>query len=175
MRSKADDYGIDTDRIIASGSSAGAGATLFMSYAQNAQYEGDSGNLGFSSNPNGVIAMMGSLREELFCKIIDGEPTDCSISTGNDNTDDIGTFEDQPPIILLHGTDDRIVPYENGKAIYDRAQSVGLSSTLITIEGEGHGIGDVAIDDYFTEITTSLYKQVTQGAQAPEGCSLLSI
>ena len=78
-------------------------------------------------------------------------------------------------MVLVHGSEDTKTPYENAKAIYDRAQSVGLSSTLITIEGEGHGIGKIAIDDYFTEITTSLYKQVTQGAQAPEGCSLLSI
>ena len=78
-------------------------------------------------------------------------------------------------MVLVHGSEDTTTPYENGKAIYDRAQSVGLSSTLITIEGEGHGIMGVAIDDYFTEITTSLYQQVTKGAQAPEGCSLLSI
>jgi len=84
--------------------------------------------------------MMGSLREYLFCKIVDGEPTDCRVDTGNDNTDDIGTFEDQPPIILLHGTNDVVVPYANAKAIYDRAQSVGLPSKLITIEGAGHGI-----------------------------------
>ena len=33
VRSKADEYKIDTDKIIASGSSAGAFATLFMAYA----------------------------------------------------------------------------------------------------------------------------------------------
>ena len=65
-------------------------------------------------------------------------PTNCRISTGNDHTDEIGTFEDQPPLILLHGTEDALTPYVWGKAIYERAQSVGLSSTLITMEGAGH-------------------------------------
>ena len=43
-------------------------------------------------------------------------------------------------MILLHGTEDRATPYVNGKAIYDRAQEVGLDSALITIEGGGHMI-----------------------------------
>jgi len=34
-----------------------------MSYAQDAQYEGDSGNPGFSSNPNGVVSIAGVLKE----------------------------------------------------------------------------------------------------------------
>ena len=36
VRSKAEDYHIDTDRIVASGSSAGAFAALFMTYAKDA-------------------------------------------------------------------------------------------------------------------------------------------
>ena len=59
VRSKAKEYRIDTDKIIASGSSAGARTALFMSYAQVAQYEGNSGNPGFSSYPNGVISISG--------------------------------------------------------------------------------------------------------------------
>ena len=114
--------------------------------------------------------MMGSLREYLFCTIVDGEPTNCRIDTGNDNTDDIGAFEDQPPIILLHGTEDRVVPYANGKAIYDRAQKVGLPSKLITIEGAGHSISDRMFNDHFDELTSTMYQQVTMGAEGPEGC-----
>lgn len=63
MRSKAEEYRIDPEKIIASGSSAGAQTTLFMSYAKDAQYEGDSGNPGFSSNPNGVVSIAGVLKE----------------------------------------------------------------------------------------------------------------
>jgi len=43
-------------------------------------------------------------------------------------------------MILLHGTEDKLTPYANAKAIYDRAQLVGLSSTMISLEGKGHGI-----------------------------------
>ena len=76
-------------------------------------------------------------------------------------------------MILLHGTDDTMTPYASGLAIYDQAQSVGLSSTLITIEGEGHMIEQAIFANYFDEMTTALYNQVTIGAQAPAGCSLI--
>ena len=74
---------------------------------------------------------------------------------------------------MLHGTKDATVPYVNGKAVYDKAQSVGLSSKLITMEGLGHVPWDAVLTTYFTDLTTSLYQEVTKGAQAPEGCKPL--
>ena len=48
-------------------------------------------------------------------KCIDSTPSDgeCVLDTGYDPTDDIGTFEDQPPLIMIHGTRDTTVPYVN--------------------------------------------------------------
>ena len=62
------------------------------------------------------------------------------MDTGNDFTDGVGAFEGQPPMILLHGTEDDTCPYFNGQAIHERAQEVGLSSTFFPVEGEGHSI-----------------------------------
>ena len=97
------------------------------------------------------------LKEEFSCEIDDNwEPSNCVVNTGNDATGDIDS-PSQPPLILLHGTDDTMTPYASGKAIYDQAQSVGLSSTLITIEGEGHMIEQAIFANYFDEMTTALY------------------
>ena len=100
-----------------------------MTYAQNAQYDGDRHtgiveNPGFSSYPNGVLSFSGVLKEEFSCTIVDREPISCMKNTGNDNTNDIGAFAGQPPVILVHGTEDTVTPYANGKAIYEQAQSV---------------------------------------------------
>ena len=62
---------------------------------------------------------------------------------------------------MLHGESDMVVPFVNGKAVYDRAQSVGLSSTMITMESSGHVDWDDILTNYFTGLTTSLYYQVT--------------
>ena len=63
VRSNAADYRLDTDKIITSGDSAGALTSLFLSYAKEAQYEGNSGNPGFSSHANGVISISGELKD----------------------------------------------------------------------------------------------------------------
>jgi len=71
---------------------------------------------------------------------------------------------------MLHGTSDFLIPYENAEAMYDRAQSVDLPSTMITMEGLGHVPMDDILIGYFTEMAFSLYLQVTEGAQTPDGC-----
>ena len=158
LRKNADEYRLDTDRIIASGDSAGAITSLFLSYAKEAQYEGNSGNPGYDSHTNGVISISGELKEEAYCNSIDPKPSGCYVETGGDETGDIGTFDKQPPVIMLHGTADYFVPYVNGKAVYDKAQSVNLSSKMITMDGLGHVPWDNIFSTYFTEMTTSLYQ-----------------
>lgn len=174
VRSNAEAYKLDTDKIIASGDSAGALTSLFLAYAKEAQYEGNSGNPGFPSNVNGVISISGELKDQGYCNSVDPTPTGCSIDTDKDETDDIGTFDGQPPLVMLHGTKDMTVPYVNGKAAYDRAQSVGLPSTMITMEGLYHVPWDDIFKTYFTDLTTSLYQEVSKDAQAPEGCEALT-
>ena len=63
VRSKADEYRFDTDKIIATGGSAGASTALFMAYGKDGQYEGNSGNPGFSSQVHGVVSLAGALKD----------------------------------------------------------------------------------------------------------------
>ena len=75
---------------------------------------------------------------------------------------------------MMHGTNDKTVPYVNGKAVYDRAQSVGLTSQLITMDGSGHVPWDRLFDTYFTDFTTALYLEVSKDAETPDGCQTLT-
>ena len=75
---------------------------------------------------------------------------------------------------MLHGTADMTVPYVNGKEVYDRAQSVNLPSTLITMPGLYHVPWDDILTTYLTDLTTSLYLEVTKDAEAPDGCETLA-
>ena len=59
LRKNANDYGLDTDRITVMGDSAGAITSLYIGYAANAQYEGDSGNPGYSSEVQYVLSISG--------------------------------------------------------------------------------------------------------------------
>lgn len=42
------------------------------------------------------------------------------------------------PLLILHGTDDEIVPYENGPAIRDAALAAGVETELVRLDGARH-------------------------------------
>lgn len=67
MRKNAEEYHLDTDRIVIMGESAGAYTSLWLGYAKNAQYEGKSGNPGYSSQVASVLPISEALRELDYC------------------------------------------------------------------------------------------------------------
>jgi acetyl esterase/lipase len=46
---------------------------------------------------------------------------------------------DDPPVLLIHGTEDRTVPLSHSTRIHEAFQQKGVTSELIVIEGAGHG------------------------------------
>jgi acetyl esterase/lipase len=46
----------------------------------------------------------------------------------------------EPPIIIVHGTEDRTVPFSLAEAIVVRAAEVGVAYELYAVEGAGHGV-----------------------------------
>lgn len=175
LRSVAASQRLDVRRIFLVGESAGAIASLFLGYVSRAQPEGHSGNPGWSSAVAGVVAISGELKCQGFCSaVVAGRPVGCKVQTDRDDTDAIeganAAFE-QPPLLQLHGTDDLVVPYVNGKAVSTRAASVGLPSTLITMQA-----GHVPWDVIFTPgVFGQAMEAIASGldlasAQQPAGC-----
>ena len=94
LRKNAQQYHLDTERIVIMGESAGAATTLWLAYAKNAQYEGDSGNPGFTSKVAGVLAISGEMKVQSYCDgVILGKPYGCKINFPEvDVSGDIGSF-----------------------------------------------------------------------------------
>jgi carboxylesterase type B len=67
VRKNAKQYGLDTERVMVMGESAGAITSLYLGYVKGAQGEGNSGNPGFSSQAQAIGAISGSLKEQAFC------------------------------------------------------------------------------------------------------------
>jgi acetyl esterase/lipase len=111
LRANAATYGVDTTRIAIGGSSAGAITAL------NVGYTGDtpaSGPLpGYSSRVQASVALSGA-----------------SFSAGMSAGD--------PPSLLLHGTNDYLVPYQWAEETVNEARADGLVSWLVTFPGAGH-------------------------------------
>lgn len=49
--------------------------------------------------------------------------------------------KDDPPFLIVHGTKDPLVPHSQSKLLDDALGKVKVSSTLLTVDGGGHGQG----------------------------------
>ncbi len=46
---------------------------------------------------------------------------------------------DDPPFLIVHGTEDPVVPYDQSERFYDALEQEGVEARLISVEGGGHG------------------------------------
>ena len=124
LRANAGRYKIDTSRIGATGSSAGA---LTVAFLVTVPGEGDSGNPGFDSSIAAGVSLSGALLATRYLQI----------------------KASQPPFLDLHGCLDQIVPYigstssplslaYNGVSTHEQMVRHGASASLISFTGCGH-------------------------------------
>jgi alpha-L-fucosidase 2 len=57
-----------------------------------------------------------------------------------------------PPFLFIHGTADRLVPFEQSEAMCARMKTVGASCQVFPVEGEGHGMRRWGSSAYKREI-----------------------
>jgi acetyl esterase/lipase len=52
-----------------------------------------------------------------------------------------------PPTMLVHGTADTDVPYEQSQMMAKRLREIGVEHELVTVPGGGHGLGNVSPEE----------------------------
>lgn len=58
---------------------------------------------------------------------------------------------DDAPILICHGTDDKLVPYPQSVDFHAKLKKAGVNSTFITVEGGGHGLRGSKLDYIFNQ------------------------
>jgi dipeptidyl aminopeptidase/acylaminoacyl peptidase len=54
--------------------------------------------------------------------------------------------KDDPPVLMIHGTADFVVPIIHSERMLKKLQDAGVTAELITVKSEGHGwAGPVAV------------------------------
>ncbi len=150
LRANATKYQIDPDRIGVVGGSAGGHLAQFLGVTGGvAQFEGDGGNPGVSSRVSCVVNFYGpSDFTKSYGKSVDAAEV-LPLWFGGDLSTKLRQHQigsplnwvtpEAAPTILIHGTEDKYVAFEQAEWMLARYQQVGAEVEILKLEGAGHG------------------------------------
>ena len=133
FRSHADELGLDPDRIVGSGGSAGAHLAACAGTGAGRDDEGD--DLSVSAKPNALVLFnpaMSFVGREKMLERIGGDEKLAELLSPT-----VQLTEDDPPALLLFGTADRLL--EQGEEFIAKSKQIGHHSELYLAEGQDHG------------------------------------
>jgi acetyl esterase/lipase len=150
LRANARQYKIDPDHVGAVGFAAGGHLACLLGLTDKDDgLDGDGGNADQSSRVQAVVSFFG--------------PTDLAAKDWNLNVTAKnlipllgGTADDKPeayrkaspltyasknaaPLLIFHGSDDKVVPLEQSRALAKKINEAGGFAHLVVLDGEGHG------------------------------------
>lgn len=132
IRANAQELGVDPDKIIASGGSAGGHLAVATAVIEGFNEEGE--DLSVSCIPNALV---------LFNPVFDNGPGGYGYERIGEQYKDFSPLhnirEGMPPAIVFLGTKDKLIPVETARYFQTVMEKVGSKSELYLYEGEGHG------------------------------------
>ena len=73
--------------------------------------------------------------------------------------DDVMVFND-PPLFIIHGTDDTTTPYQNALNLQAQAESVSIPYSFYTVNGAGHSFSEIPVDELTLDGDTLLDRTI---------------
>ena len=132
VRKNAKTLGVDPNKIIAGGASAGGHIAAAAGTISGSNARTD--DLSVSAVPDALV---------LFCPVYDNSPRGYGYGIIGSSYKEISPMQNihgnMPPTIVFLGTKDEIVPVSTAKLFQKRMKSVGVRSDLRLYKGQRHG------------------------------------
>lgn len=151
LRANAEKYSLDPNKIGVTGTSAGGHLVAMLGTSGNvSELEGKLGDhLEESSRVNCVVDQFGPT--ELLkmggshnnpnspeSKLVGGALQETQ-KVAREASATTHVSSDDPPFLLIHGTIDRTVPFNQSELLHEALKKAGVETTLVPVEGGGHG------------------------------------
>ncbi len=133
LRAHAKEQGIDPDRIVAAGGSAGGHIAACTAFTPGLDAPGE--DAAVSSKPNALVLFNPVLRfkdAKVLMKLIDGDAKLAEAISPN-----LHVARNAPPALILFGDEDPLAPM--GDEYVAKAKAVGARAELFTAQGVAHG------------------------------------
>lgn len=161
IRANADSYGIDADRLGVYGASAGGHLSLMLGLASdqgNAEAEDP-----IDRESNRVDAVVAYFPPVDLKDLVSPESDypalrfDAELASANSPIEFVS--DDDPPILLIHGDQDEVVPVKHSQRLHASLQEAGVTSEYIEIEGAGHNFGTPEHSERVEKATLDFFKK----------------
>ncbi len=140
VKAHAGEYGIDAGRLALVGESAGG--QLAAMAALRAQDPAIRGVVALYT-PSDLVSLVKSSDyiPRAVRNYVHGTPWEALVLAGLAQLSPIDNVRKQmPPFLLIHGTDDLLVPFSQSVEMCNRMRTAGASCEVFPVEGGGHGI-----------------------------------
>ncbi len=141
VRAHAAALSIDPSRVACAGGSQGGGIALATALSKTIDNEGD--DLSISPVPGALVLFnpgLGVSAASGESDRSDLRPEDLPFLAAANHQQNLS--RDTPPMIIFHGTEDKVVPFADVSQFVQRAQSVGVRCQLVAYKGRGHSFFD---------------------------------
>src|ERR1051326_6716170 len=144
-RANAERLGVEPNRIVIAGYSAGGMLSLMAAGTMgHKEFEGEGGNASVSSDVNACIGVYPLASAQIATGLFpQGQATPENISAASPTSYITRTFA---PTIFIHGTNDGTVPVQSSIDFWSKLHALGVPSALTLIQGADHAFDNGALD-----------------------------